>query len=346
MPLSPGQIIKGARASYRLLHPLKGKTVFKAEILQARDITQRWAVVKTATGSLERSALQREYQTYQNPFVAESPFIRSLHEGVGDMESLDAAPVDGVAPPCLVLEWMDTELRLISSSAFRSGELPKHVARQVLKALWVLYYIDSAHTDVNLNNILISNLNSPVPVVKLADLGMVTPEGFNSQRLQSLPCRAPEVWKNQGVSHASDIWSLGVTLVHWLLGKSIFGARDKRVEGLTEAYCIAKLERLVGPLGDLPEGLSVEAREEFRMAALLRDMDMPPPGKGKLIDVRPLREELEQLQDPVVPPGLIDFIESLIVVDMEKRPIAHDALKHPYLDISSESRNGVSVVAN
>jgi serine/threonine protein kinase len=90
----------------------------------------------------------------------------------------------------------------------------------------------------------------------------------------------------------------------------------------------------------------VETREEFRMAALLRDMDMPPPGRGKLIDVRPLREELEEIQDPVVPPGLIDFIESLIVVDMEKRPIAHDALKHPYLDISSESRNGVSVVAN
>ena len=169
MPLSPGQIIKGARASYRLLHPLKGKTVFKAEILEARDLKQRWsvlpcyhlkpeltsnlcirAVVKTATGSLERSALQREFQTYQNPFVAESPFIRSLHEGVGDMASLDAAHVSGVAPPCLVLEWMDTELRLVSSSAFRGGELPKHVARQVLKALWVLYYIDSAHTSTRL----------------------------------------------------------------------------------------------------------------------------------------------------------------------------------------------------
>ncbi|KFY71110.1 hypothetical protein V499_08685 [Pseudogymnoascus sp. VKM F-103] len=332
MPLSPGQIIKGARASYRLLHPLKGKTVFKAEILEARDLKQRWAVIKTATAPLERFALQREFQTYQNPFVAESPFIRSLHEGLGDMESLSAAHVVGVAPPCLVLEWMDTELRLVPSRAFRGGELPKHVARQVLKALWVLYYIDSAHTDVNPNNILISNLNSPVPVVKLADLGMVTPEGFNSQRLQSLPCRAPEVWKNQGVSHASDIWSLGVTLVHWLLGKSIFGARDKRVEGLTEAYCIAKLERLVGPLGELPGDLSVETREEFRMAALLRDMDMPPPGRGKLIDVRSLREELEEIQGPVVPPGLIDFIESLIVVDMEKRPIAHDALKHPCLE--------------
>ncbi|OBT86805.1 hypothetical protein VE02_03913 [Pseudogymnoascus sp. 03VT05] len=185
------------------------------------------------------------------------------------MASLDAAPVAGVTPPCLVLEWMDTELRLIPSSAFRSGELPKHVARAVLKALWVLYYIDSTHTDVNPNNILVSNLDAPVP---LADLGMVIPEGFNRQRLQSLPCRAPEVWMNQGVHHASVIWSLGVALVHWLMGKTIFGARDKRVEGLTEAYCIAKIERLVGPLGAFPEDLTAAAAEEFRMAALLRDI--------------------------------------------------------------------------
>lgn len=123
------------------------------------------------------------------------------------------------------------------------------------------------------------------------------------------------------------------------MGKSIFGARDKRVEGLTEAYCIAKIERLVGPLGDLPGGLSVEARGEFRMAGVLRDMDMPAPGRGRLIDVRTLREELEQLQDPVVPPALIDFIMSLIVVDMEKRPVAPDALKHPYLDVNPGSRN-------
>lgn len=105
------------------------------------------AVIKTATAPLERSALQREYQTYQNQFVAESPFIRSLHEGVGDIASLDAAHVIGVVPPCLVLEWMDTEFRLIPRS-FRSGEFPKHVARAVLKALWVLYYIDSTHTGI------------------------------------------------------------------------------------------------------------------------------------------------------------------------------------------------------
>ena len=41
---------------------------------------------------------------------------------------------------------------------------------------------------------------------------LVIPEGFNKQRLQSLPCRAPEVWMNQGAYHDSDIWSLGITV--------------------------------------------------------------------------------------------------------------------------------------
>lgn len=80
--------------------------------------------------------------------MAESPVIRALYEGFGDMKSLDDAPTAAVPPPCLVLEWMDIELRLIPSSAFRSGELPKHVATSILKALWVLYYIDSTHTGI------------------------------------------------------------------------------------------------------------------------------------------------------------------------------------------------------
>lgn len=42
--------------------------------------------------------------------------------------------------------------------------------------------------------------------------GKVMDEGYTKHRLQSLPCRAPEVWKGQGVSHASEVWSVGVTV--------------------------------------------------------------------------------------------------------------------------------------
>lgn len=117
-------------------------------------------------------------------------------------------------------------------------------------------------------------------------------------------------------------------LAHWLLGRPIFGASDKIVEGLTEAWCIAKIERLIGPVGDFtgPD----EIGDEFDAAAFLKDLEADPP-IGKVIKVQPLRQELEQITDPTVSPALLDFIDSLLIVDVEKRPTAEQALQHFYL---------------
>ncbi|OAF60900.1 hypothetical protein VC83_02367 [Pseudogymnoascus destructans] len=250
MPLSPNQIIKGALASYRLLHPLKGSTIFKAEILPPPIISL--SDVSTYQGRRENR--NRPPRTVRPEFVAKSPFIRSLHEGVGDMESLSAAPVVGVT----LSRWT-----LSSASSHR---------------------VPLLKVDVNPNNILVSGLDGKRRVWVGDGTGLL------------------EVWMNQGVHHASDIWSLGVTLVHWLMESR---SSEREISGLKD--------------GGFVEGYGYAAAgEEFRMADLLRDMDMPLPGRGKVIDVRPLREELERLRAPVVPPALIDFIESLIVVDMEK----------------------------
>jgi hypothetical protein len=58
-------------------------------------------------------------------------------------------------------------------------------------------------------------------------------------------------------------------LTHWLLGKLIFGASDKIIEGHTEAWCIAKIERLVGPLGHFTGPNDIN--DEFDVAAYLKD---------------------------------------------------------------------------
>jgi hypothetical protein len=135
--------------------------------------------------------------------------------------------------------------------------------------------------DVNVNNIYVSDIDGPSPIAKLGDLGnckcsflhpylltalisIVIIEGSTKQRGQSLPCRAPEVWQGLGCQHSSDVWSLGVTVsahtylsqrkLIWKLARQsspqpIFGASDKIIEGFTEAWCIAKIIRLLGPLG-------------------------------------------------------------------------------------------------
>ena len=146
---------------------------------------------------------------------------------------------------------------------------------------------------------------------------------------------------------SSDIWSLGVTvcsrtiypktqltdqLAHWLGNKTIFGISDKIVEDLTESWCIAKIDRLIGPLG--PPVQNPEYESEFRTAGELATgtcIDPVSDGPTPYIHVATLRQELESLCGPKVDPGLLDFIDSLLIVDHTKRPTAAEALEHPYL---------------
>ena len=43
-------------------------------------------------------------------------------------------------------------------------------------------------------------------------INVVLREGYDKIRVQSLPTRAPEVWRGLGCWHSSDVWSLGVTV--------------------------------------------------------------------------------------------------------------------------------------
>jgi serine/threonine protein kinase len=117
-------------------------------------------------------------------------------------------------------------------------------------------------------------------------------------------------------------------LAHWLWGGAIFGANDKTIENHTEAWCIAKLQSLVGTLGSCIDHPPYQ--DEFEFAKQLASMEAGP-GLGKLIRVGTLRKELEALSRPSVSTELLDFIDYLLVVDMKKRPTALDALRHPYL---------------
>lgn len=121
-------------------------------------------------------------------------------------------------------------------------------------------------------------------------------------------------------------------MVHWLAQRPIFGAKDKIVENLTEAWCIAKIRRLVGPFG--PPVNNPDYEEEFFIAEYLESTTFSHPETGTetpFIKVGSLRQELERLSGPVVSPELLDFIEYLLVVDHTKRPTASEALQHPYL---------------
>ncbi len=63
-------------------------------------------------------------------------------------------------------------------------------------------------------------------------------------------------------------------------------------------------------------------------------IDPESDGPASYIDVGTLRQELESLSGPKVDPGLLDFIDSLLIVDHTKRPTAAEALEHPYLRLA------------
>lgn len=174
-------------------------------------------------------------------------------------------------------------------------------------------------------------------------------EGYDDKRIQSLPTRAPEVWRGLGCFHSSDVWSLGATVIlslqtkphyglwnltttkltYWLAQRLVFGAGDKIIDGNTEAWCIAKIIRLVGPISP---PVNEAFLDEFSLAMALEKEEYEDPETGEMkqfITVGTVRQELERIGG--VPQDLIEFIEYLLVVDHTKRPTARDALRHPYL---------------
>jgi serine/threonine protein kinase len=228
---------------------------------------------------------------------------------------------------------METNLQSLPSQPYReNSKLPQSISRSVLSALCVLRKLGAIHTDVSPNNVFLSDIDTSSPIVKLGDLGTMTKEGYNKIRIQSLECRAPEVWQGLGCFHASDIWSVGVTLAHWLFGKPIFGASDKIIEGYIDAWCIAKIHKLIGPM-PIESCADIEQyKEHFELGEQLALMDMgPDPEHGALVKVGSLREELETISEPSVPEALLDFIYHLLVIDTARRPTANDALQHRYL---------------
>ncbi|OBT91281.1 hypothetical protein VE02_00377 [Pseudogymnoascus sp. 03VT05] len=156
-------------------------------------------------------------------------------------------------------------------------------------------------------------------------------KGGEGECPQTLETRAPEVWKGLGAWPSSDVWSVGVTLVHWLMSKAIFGSRGKIIKDHTDAWCMAKLMRLRGRF-DMTEDM--DGYKEWRLATALEAMDFKDPKTGEMrpyIVSGTLEEELESLPHEFCSRECIEFILYLLELDDKKRPTAIEALRHPFI---------------
>lgn len=116
-----------------------------------------------------------------------------------------------------------------------------------------------------------------------------------------------------------------------MASKAIFGPSDKIIQDMTEAWCLAKVIRLIGPLDD---PVKPEYGEEFATAVFLEKETFVHPTTGaeeRFVKLGTIRQELEAVPGQHIEKGCIDFIESLLVMDHTKRPTAREALNHPWL---------------
>jgi hypothetical protein len=110
------------------------------------------------------------------------------------------------------------------------------------------------------------------------------------------------------------------------LHSTIFGLNNEIVQGLTEAWCVAEIRRLVGPI---EPSVNSSYKQEFALAEYLETNSFKPQDdspKTLYITIGTLRQELEKISAPKVSPELLDFIEFLLIIDHRKRPTAVEAL--------------------
>ncbi|PGH27480.1 CMGC protein kinase [Polytolypa hystricis UAMH7299] len=258
--------------------------------------------------------------------IRKSKHICALLDTVADFDPTPnlTDPTPG-AEAWMAFEWMDHSLVDFEHKYLKDHPWILQIAsRQILKALGIYKEPNLIHTDLKHENILVSNINSPEPIVKLADLGATIPEGYNKDRIQLIAIRAPEVWRHKGGFHVSDVWSLGVTLTDCLLPVPIFGTRDNTLKIDPECWCVAKIFRL---FYQFPRPLHRLLQSEWELAAKLANPQY------KYMEVGTMDDELRKLELPEV---IVDFVMSLLVVDDEKRPTAQEALKHPFFQAKLE----------
>ncbi|KAK2735225.1 hypothetical protein FQN55_002225 [Onygenales sp. PD_40] len=335
MASSIGRILNGQKASYKLLATLKEPSLYKAAVIPPCPQGSSNLPPPGKFVAVKDLVLERELHAHRLPYIQGAKFIRQAVDVIIKSEHDDWTPSLPSVNKRIVFEWMDTDLWTTRpfGKPFSNPKLPAIVAKSILEALLIFQQTSNVHTDVNPNNIFLSDLEAAIPTVKLGDLDNAFSEGAarNYQGAQTHETRAPEVWQGLGVWHSSDIWSLAVTITHWLMSSTLFGPRDKIIQGHQTAWCLAKIFRLIGHI-DPPE--NPDFKDEFELAKALELGGYLDPKTGEpkeYLNLGSLREELSKLPREICSETCIDFIEHLLVIDPEKRPTAEMALKHPFV---------------
>ncbi|KAH9894621.1 kinase-like domain-containing protein [Xylariomycetidae sp. FL2044] len=336
--LAEGQTLKGKKWDYQIVEPIKGdathnSAVFKARVVPTNASTcgPTWAVIKTALPDDKngKKNLIREYDTYCLPEVARSPHFRELYDRIENPHT--------ETTPFLALEWLDSTLRDVEyADVMLNYSFMKALIDTMLSSCDALDRHDRINTDIKPVNILLSNVGSGHPTVKMADLGVVYTSGTHVE-IQPFAMRAPEVYEGRRGVSRSQIWACAATLLCWMK-PGILGVFGNPFSFTEEAWSIAKIRRLFpdwspSPVVDKPvEQANFRAAQDF--------IELLPPDLEK---ISPLDDELQTI---TMLPEVRDLIRYLFVPDVKERPSAAEALaSEPFKALAEKARLSSEQVA-
>ncbi|KAF1748600.1 hypothetical protein GCK72_025067 [Caenorhabditis remanei] len=105
----------------------------------------------------------------------------------------------------------------------------KHWLAEICAGLQYLQESNIAHRDIKRENMLLSTTGH----MKISDFGFAKSEMTATQRTRTVcgtsACMSPEVFKGEGYTRATDVWSFGIIVVELMSGSSVFRGmgRDK-----------------------------------------------------------------------------------------------------------------------
>ena len=175
----------------------------------------------------------------------------------------------------LVLELLRGDTLLAEIAEHKKGKFPiaraLEVIRQVTAGLTAAHRKNLVHRDIKPQNLVVE----PDGTLKIVDFGLAAEaEGaFSGGRLGTPHYMAPEQCRGEMAGTASDVYALGITLFHMLVGHPPYAGRST-TEEIIQGHLEGKRLEPEKLRPDIPKGVADLVRRMTRM-----DMDRRPTAK-------------------------------------------------------------------
>eukprot|EP00940_MAST-03C_sp_MAST-3C-sp2_P001683 g1683.t1 len=319
-----------------------------------------FACEDTKNGNIVAIKVVRCVRRYTESARIEADMLREINDSDPEGSShnvrmLDMFHFQGHA--CLVFERLGPSLyQFLKANRYRAFPFRAilRVARDTLVSIAHLHRMCIAHTDLKLENVLLSSLK-PIDAyravdiegtsyrvlddasVKVIDFGSATSLKRESHSrtdiIQTRQYRAPEVTLGLGWGLPADIWSVGCLIMETFLGDLLFDTHD-------DLEHLALIERCVG---SFPVETTRRCRDFFHSSdgklRYFTDRRVRRSSRDHVRDMLPLprliRAKFRTWHDPVEEPDarlqeqFSSVMQGLLTLDPLKRWTAARALEHP-----------------